>query len=436
MHRAAARPLDRRRRRDLAVQIAREHLQDVADRELTGLQRALDTQSEALQEALALIRGCHPRPGSAFESAQPEYIVPESTCAGPSTAGSRSPASVPRLRVNQAYASVINRSADYASLRGQLQEARWLIRSLEIRNETLLKVARTIVQRQPRSSARRRSDGADDPARRRRSGQHARIDDLARERPASTCTRRAASSSSVILLEPRLGVDGTDVSSVAIRTHPSPDRRRAAGQAAERCAARGDPLEGRVKVARRTVAKYRESLGSPHPARAYAAGRNTGGGNWAPCNRLDRFQSNYGGTAMRVHLSGHHVESPGPAHVRHEETGRIVQRFDRTIDLHCILTVEKLRHKAESTVTMRASRSTPTRSKTTCTPRSTRSRTSSTAACVSARNARRSSRARGAETRPHAGPCEECASSSSATVGLRQERRAQHAGGSRLLLRR
>jgi RNA polymerase sigma-54 factor len=56
--------------------------------------------------------------------------------------------SVPRLRVNQSYAGVVARSADYASLRAQLQEARWLIRSLEIRNETLLKVARTIVQRQ------------------------------------------------------------------------------------------------------------------------------------------------------------------------------------------------------------------------------------------------------------------------------------------------
>ena len=56
---------------------------------------------------------------------------------------------MPRLQVNQTYASASStRSADYASLRGQLQEARWLIRSLEIRNETLLKVARTIVQRQ------------------------------------------------------------------------------------------------------------------------------------------------------------------------------------------------------------------------------------------------------------------------------------------------
>ena len=58
------------------------------------------------------------------------------------------PASLPRIRVNQSYAGFIGRSADHAMLRTQLQEARWLIRSLEIRNETLLKVARCIVQRQ------------------------------------------------------------------------------------------------------------------------------------------------------------------------------------------------------------------------------------------------------------------------------------------------
>jgi RNA polymerase sigma-54 factor len=58
------------------------------------------------------------------------------------------PATVPRVRVNQSYASLIARSPDYGLLRTQLQEARWLLRSLEIRNETLTKVARSIVERQ------------------------------------------------------------------------------------------------------------------------------------------------------------------------------------------------------------------------------------------------------------------------------------------------
>ena len=58
-------------------------------------------------------------------------------------------ATVPRVRVNNAYANLISRSPDHAMLRTQLQEARWLMRSLEIRNETLISVvARCIVQRQ------------------------------------------------------------------------------------------------------------------------------------------------------------------------------------------------------------------------------------------------------------------------------------------------
>ena len=136
--------------RDLALRLAQDHLQDIADRDVATLRRTLEVDEEALQEAMALIQGCQPRPGSAFQSSQPEYIVPDvfvkRTASG--WAVEINPASVPRLRVNQSYAGVVARSADYATLRAQLQEARWLIRSLEIRRETLLKVARTIVQRQ------------------------------------------------------------------------------------------------------------------------------------------------------------------------------------------------------------------------------------------------------------------------------------------------
>jgi putative sigma-54 modulation protein len=56
---------------------------------------------------------------------------------------------------------------------------------------------------------------------------------------------------------------------------------------------------------------------------------------------------------MKVQLSGHHVEiTPALRMYATKKLARIVQRFDQAIDVHCILTVEKLRHKAESTVTM------------------------------------------------------------------------------------
>jgi len=59
---------------------------------------------------------------------------------------------------------------------------------------------------------------------------------------------------------------------------------------------------------------------------------------------------------MRMHLSGHHVEvTPALRTYADKKLGRILKRFDRLIDVHCILTVEKLRHKAESTVKLRGS---------------------------------------------------------------------------------
>jgi putative sigma-54 modulation protein len=57
---------------------------------------------------------------------------------------------------------------------------------------------------------------------------------------------------------------------------------------------------------------------------------------------------------MRVHLSGHHVEvTPALRGYVEKKLSRVMRRFDRMIDVHCILTVEKLRHKAESTVFVR-----------------------------------------------------------------------------------
>jgi RNA polymerase sigma-54 factor len=268
--------------RDLAVQIAREHLQDVADRELTGLIRTLDTQSEALHEALALIRGCHPRPGSAFESAQPEYIVPDVYVRRTEHGWSVeiNPASVPRLRVNQTYASVVARSSDYASLRGQLQEARWLIRSLEIRNETLLKVARTIVQRQ--AAFLERGDEAMEPMILRDVAEAVSMHESTISRVTTgkyMHTPRGIFEFRYFFSSHVAGADGADVSSVAIRARirrliadEPPVKPLSDAQLAEILSKEG------VKVARRTVAKYRESLGlASSSERRHAAARSTGG---------------------------------------------------------------------------------------------------------------------------------------------------------------
>ena len=251
--------------RDLALRLAQDHLQDVADRDVATLRRALDVDEEALQEAMALIQGCQPRPGSAFQSSQPEYIVPDvfvkRTASG--WAVEINPASVPRLRVNQSYAGVVARSADYASLRAQLQEARWLIRSLEIRRETLLKVARTIVQRQ--SAFLEKGDEAMEPMILRDVAEAVSMHESTISRVTTgkyMHTPRGIFEFRYFFSSHVAGTDGGDVSSVAIRARirrliadEDGARPLSDAQLAELLASEG------IKVARRTVAKYRESLG-------------------------------------------------------------------------------------------------------------------------------------------------------------------------------
>jgi RNA polymerase sigma-54 factor len=134
----------------LAIEMARNHLDLVANREYGELRRSLRTSDEGLHEALALVKSCNPKPGLAVSSASAEYVIPDVFVRKVDNRWQVeiSPTGVPRLSVNQQYARLLRGSGDHDVLRTQLQEARWLIRSLEIRNETLAKVATCIVSRQ------------------------------------------------------------------------------------------------------------------------------------------------------------------------------------------------------------------------------------------------------------------------------------------------
>ena len=134
----------------LAIEIAGDHLDLVATRDYGELRRGLRVTEDDLQDALALIRGCTPRPGTAVSPPAAEYVIPDVFVRKIDNKWQVeiSPTGVPRLSVNQQYARLLRGSGEHAVLKSQLQEARWLIRSLEIRNETLLKVASSIVARQ------------------------------------------------------------------------------------------------------------------------------------------------------------------------------------------------------------------------------------------------------------------------------------------------
>ena len=138
--------------RTLALRIATSELDLLARRDFTRLARKLCVDEAAVVEAGVLIRGLDPRPGAAFSPAPTEYIAPDAYAvkADGRWRVALSPNCQPRLAINRHYCDLITRArrSDAAYLRGQLQEARWLMKSLQARADTLFKVAQAIVRTQ------------------------------------------------------------------------------------------------------------------------------------------------------------------------------------------------------------------------------------------------------------------------------------------------
>ena len=106
-----------------------------------------------LQHVIHLIQSLNPRPGSAYNNTEPEYIIPDVYVFKKDGTWQveLNPDSIPRLRINSMYANLIKRGSNSREnnyLRDNLQEARWFLKSLQSRHETLLKVANCIVERQ------------------------------------------------------------------------------------------------------------------------------------------------------------------------------------------------------------------------------------------------------------------------------------------------
>jgi RNA polymerase sigma-54 factor len=135
-----------------AQALASEHLEELARNDRTRLCRQLHTESQELDSAIALIRSLDPKPGAQISPGNAEYVSPDAYALKHHGRWivSLSPNCQPKLAINQQYASLIARARrdDASYLRGQLQEARWLIKSLETRADTLLKVASAIVRAQ------------------------------------------------------------------------------------------------------------------------------------------------------------------------------------------------------------------------------------------------------------------------------------------------
>ena len=139
--------------RDVAFRVVTEHLQLLASKQYTELMKTVALEKHELQCVINLIRSLAPRPGSAVESSAPEYVVPDVYVRKHDGAWNveLNTDALPRLRINSSYTNLIRRadgSAENSTLKHHLQEARWFIKSLRNRSETLLKTATCIAERQ------------------------------------------------------------------------------------------------------------------------------------------------------------------------------------------------------------------------------------------------------------------------------------------------
>jgi RNA polymerase sigma-54 factor len=134
----------------VALAIAERHLELLAARDFSRLRAATGADDETLRAAQRIIRGLNPRPGAAFARLEAPYVVPDVFVRKVRNVwrASLNPEAMPRLRINRLYAEIAAGRGAGGALARQAQEARWLIRNVRQRFDTILRVAQAIVDRQ------------------------------------------------------------------------------------------------------------------------------------------------------------------------------------------------------------------------------------------------------------------------------------------------
>jgi RNA polymerase sigma-54 factor len=138
--------------RDLAIRLVTEHLDLVAAHDFSRIKKLLRCSDEALRAAQCLITGMNPKPGAEFGQSVADFVVPDVVVEKHKNKWRvrLNVEAMPKLRVNQIYANILQQRGDKNSsqLATQLQEAKWLIKNLQQRFDTILRVAQAIVERQ------------------------------------------------------------------------------------------------------------------------------------------------------------------------------------------------------------------------------------------------------------------------------------------------
>jgi len=136
--------------RRMALDIVENHLTLFAQRDFNKLRKLFDCDDDDLREAQQVIKRCNPHPGATFGSGASDFVVPD-VIVKKSKNGWQVTLNhevMPRLRVNAMYANILKQHKGEGSLTSQLQEAKWLIKNMRQRFDTILRVAQAIVDRQ------------------------------------------------------------------------------------------------------------------------------------------------------------------------------------------------------------------------------------------------------------------------------------------------
>jgi RNA polymerase sigma-54 factor len=137
-----------------ALKLVTHHLPLLAARDFTRLKRLLHTDDDGVRAMRALVTSLNPRPGAAFAKSEANYVIPDVVVrkVRGQWVAALNEAAMPKLKLNRIYADILTRNRDSSNhqLAAQLQEAKWLIRNVQQRFETILRVSQAIVQRQRR----------------------------------------------------------------------------------------------------------------------------------------------------------------------------------------------------------------------------------------------------------------------------------------------
>ena len=137
--------------RRLALDIVEKHLELLASRDYTRLKNLTGAGDEALRAAQRLIQALNPRPGAAYAKVETRYVIPDVIVRKQRGVwrASLNPDAMPRLRINRLYAELAaGARTSGAAIASQLQEARWLIKNVQQRFDTILRVSQAIVDQQ------------------------------------------------------------------------------------------------------------------------------------------------------------------------------------------------------------------------------------------------------------------------------------------------